>query len=73
MEERRKVDGTGFVRWLAAWLDARMESRPATAATGELTWPQLQQMLKPDELGVFFTLVSLADGRKGSSSTRTSC
>jgi hypothetical protein len=53
-----------FVAWLAEWLAVRMESRPATAATGELTWPQLQAMLKPDELGLFFTLLSLADGRK---------
>jgi hypothetical protein len=54
-----------FVAWLAEWLAVRMESRPASAVTAnEVTWPELQAMLAPDELGLFFTLVSLADGRK---------
>jgi hypothetical protein len=63
VEERRKVDGTGFVRWLGEWLAVRASTRTFSATTGEVTWPELQEMLQPDELGLFFVLLQMADGR----------
>jgi hypothetical protein len=59
----RQDDGPGFLPWLARWVEEMAKSRPESVAAGELMWAELRDTLGPHELGVYFTLLSLADGR----------